>query len=56
MDVSSIAAMSTSMHLAQTQQAASVSVAKKAMNLQETQSAALIQTMQASNHQLDVLA
>lgn len=56
MDVSTIAAASTSLHMAQAQQEASVSVLKKAMSAQETQSAALIQTMQTSNHQLDVLA
>ncbi|MCI9576794.1 MAG: putative motility protein [Clostridiales bacterium] len=61
-DVSAIAAASIGMSMAQTQQAASISVMKKVMDSQETQAAALIENLQAANpapsfgHQLDVLA
>lgn len=60
MDVSAIAAMSTSMHMAQTQEAVSVALMKEVMNSQEAQVASLVNDLQAANpapsfgHQLDV--
>lgn len=61
MDVSAIAAMSTSMHMAQAQEAVSVALMKEVMNSQEAQVSALVNDLQAANpapsfgHQLDVL-
>ena len=62
MDVSAIAALSTSMSMAEAQQSAAVSVMKEVMDTQEAQAAALIQNLQAVNFtpafgsKLDVLA
>ena len=61
-DVSAIAALSTSMSMAETQQAAAISVMQKVMDSQEMQAVSLIQDLQAANpapsfgHKLDVYA
>ena len=49
MDVSAIAAMSTSMHMAQTQEAVSVALMKEVMNSQEAQISAIVNDLQAAN-------
>lgn len=58
MDVSSIASASIDMHLAQTQQAAGVSLLKKTMDMQQLSCDTLIQSMDSiapSEHKLDIL-
>lgn len=59
MDISTVASLSTNMHLAQTQQSAELTVMKKALNLQQTEGNEITQMMQTADpvkHQLDILA
>ncbi|HCA72155.1 MAG TPA: hypothetical protein DHW78_10940 [Ruminococcaceae bacterium] len=59
MNISTVASLSTNMHLAQTQQSAEVTVMKKALDMQQTEGNEITQMMQAAdpvNHQLDILA
>lgn len=59
MDVSSIAAMSTSLSMAETQQGVAIAMIKETMELQENLAANLVENMQdlpSFGHKLDIRA